>query len=1038
MGRSIMSLRQYLSITFCEIILLFLSLSIPKVSTATTFSNETDKLALLEFKFHIEDPLRVLAAWNESFHFCHWLGVTCGNKHQRVIDLDLKDKKLVGTISPYIGNLSFLRSLNLAINSFYGRIPAEVGHLIRLQGLNLSYNSLEGQIPVNLSYCSNLMYLGLQYNHLVQQIPSELGSLSKLKNLYLAKNQLSGKFPPSLGNLSSLQQLWFSYNNLEGEIPDTLSQMISLGSFQVGKNNLFGVFPPFLYNFSSIKIISLAFNNFSGDLRPDLGIALPNLQKLGMAGNKFTGSIPASLSNASGFQEIDIPTNYFTGNIPTEFGNLRNLTWLNANRNLLGNYSIDDLSFLRSLTNCSQLQTLDISYNRLGGELPDAITNFSTQITWLELGGNFIGGSIPTKVSNLVSLTQLGLEQNLLTGNIPASIGELSNLRNLYLCENNLTGEIPTSLGNMTQLLELYLYNNSLEGSIPSSLGMCSYLQDVQLFHNKLNGTIPKKLLSLPALSRVLSVSHNSLTGSLPPEVGNLKTLVYLDVSFNKFSKEIPAELGDCLGLEALYAQGNFFEGTIPDLSKLRGIQYLDLSHNNLTGQIPSYMVSFSMLTNLNLSINNLEGEVPIQGVFKNATAIEVYGNSGLCGGIQELQLHACSNKHRNHVGFKLILAIGIPAFSVVVLSLISLCWLRKSIKNVFPLLPLGNTIGHFYQKISYQELLNATDGFSEINLIGSGNFGTVYKGKLGLDEVSVAVKVLNLKKKGASRSFIAECQALRSIRHRNLVNILTACSSIDFGGQDFKALVYEFMPNGNLETWLHPEDGLKQLRNLSLLQRVNIAIDVASALLYLHHECHIPIIHCDLKPSNILLDDELIARISDFGLARLLSESSKHAFPSQLSSAGIKGTVGYAAPEYGMGGQLSANGDVYSFGILLLEMFSGRRPTDELFKDDLNLHKFVKLALPGRVMEILDQSVLNEAGETRNLVTCNSDWTSCEQTEGLILVFQIGLACSAESPKDRMDMRRAAMELLSIRDKLLGNADQNVNDGHEKSSVNR
>ncbi|KAF5446747.1 hypothetical protein F2P56_032350 [Juglans regia] len=1025
MERSVMSLRQYLSITFCYILLLFLSLSARKVSTATTFSNETDKLALLEFKSHVDqDPLiSVLAAWNESFHFCHWLGVTCGNKHQRVIGLDLKDKNLVGTISPYIGNLSFLRSLNLAINSFYGRIPSEAGRLIRLQNLNLSFNSLEGEIPVNLSHCSNLMYLGLQYNHLVQQIPSELGSLSKLKNLYLAKNQLSGKLPPSLGNLSSLQHLWFPYNNLEGEIPDTLSQMISLESFQVGKNNLSGVFPPFLYNFSSIKVISLAFNNFSGDLRPDLGIALPNLQKLGMGGNKFTGSIPAALSNASGFQEIDIPTNYFTGNIPMEFGNLRNLTWLNANGNLLGNYSADDLSFLRPLTNCSQLQTLDISYNRLGGELPDAITNFSTQITWLQLGGNFIGGSIPTKVSNLVRLTQLGLEQNLLTGNIPASIGELSNLNRLYLYGNNLTGEIPTSLGNMTQLLELYLYNNSLEGSIPSSLGMCSYLQDVQLFHNKLNGTIPKKLLSLPALSRELNVSHNSLTGSLPPEVGNLKTLVYLDVSFNKFSKEIPAELGDCLGLEALYVQGNFFEGTIPDLSKLRGIQYLDLSNNNLTGQIPSYMVSFSMLINLNLSINNLEGEVPIHGVFRNATAIEVYGNDGLCGGIQELQLRACSNKHRNRVAFKLILKIGIPVFSVVVLSLISLmCWLRKSTKNVIPLLPLGTTFGPFYQKISYQELLNATDGFSEMNLIGSGNFGTVYKGKLGLDEVSVAVKVLNLKKKGASRSFIAECEALRSIRHRNLVNILTACSSIDYGGQDFKALVYEFMPNGNLDMWLHPENGLKQLRNLSLLQRVNIAIDVASALLYLHHECHIPIIHCDLKPSNILLDDELTARVSDFGLARLLSESNKHAFPSQLSSAGIKGTIGYAAPEYGMGGQLSANGDVYSFGILLLEMFSGRRPTDELFKDDLNLHKLVKLALPGRVMEILDESVLNEVGETKNLVTC------------LILVFQIGLACSAESPKDRMNMRRAATELLSIRDKLLGNADQNVHNGNEKS----
>jgi LRR receptor-like serine/threonine-protein kinase EFR len=450
----------------------------------------------------------------------------------------------------------------------------------------------------------------------------------------------------------------------------------------------------------------------------------------------------------------------------------------------------------------------------------------------------------------------------------------------------------------MTKLLTLSLYNNSLEGSIPSSLGNCRYLLDVHLCHNKLNGTIPKELIGIPSLARVLNVSHNSLTGPLPAEVGNLNLLQALDVSYNKFSKEIPAELGwGCLALETLYMQGNSFEGTIPDLSKLEGIQYLDLSHNNLSGQIPSYMVNFPVLNILNLSFNNLEGEVPTEGVFRNASAVEVEGNSALCGGIQELHLHSCpiqgSMKHRKHVAFKLILAIGIPAFCLTLLSMICLYRLRKSKKNCLSV----SSFGHFYHKISYEELLNATEGFSLRNLIGSGNFGSVYKGKLGPDKRTVAVKVLNLQKQGASKSFVAECEALRNMRHRNLVKILTACSSIDFKGNDFKALVYEFMPNGSLEMWLHPEDAFKQMRNLNLLQRMNIAIDVASALLYLHHHCEIPIIHCDLKPSNILLDDDLTAHISDFGLARLLSKSEKEAFLNQLSSAGIKGTVGYAAP---------------------------------------------------------------------------------------------------------------------------------------------
>ncbi|KAM4083035.1 hypothetical protein ACB094_08G026400 [Castanea mollissima] len=850
------------------------------------------------------------------------------------------------------------------------------------------------------------------YNDLVQGIPLELGFLSKLQILILGSNHLSGRFPPSLGNLSSLQNLSFAYNNLEGEIPNTVAQMKSLTSFDVAINHFSGVFPPSLYNLSSLTYIALTNNNFTGNLNPDLGIVLQNLQILWIGGNQFTGTIPVSLSNVSNCQELDLSGNYFTGTIPTSFGNLRNLRWFGAFFNLLGNYSVDDLSFLSSLNNCSQLKTLDVSYNQFGGKLPNSITNLSIQLLGLELEGNSIGGSIPTRISNLVSLIKLNLGANLLTGNIPSSIGKLSNLNGLYLYENKLTGEIPSSFDNMTQLLSLHIYSNNLEGSIPPSLSRCSHLQEVILCCNKLNGTIPVQLLGLPLVQ--INVSHNSLTGFLPPDFGNLKILVALDVSYNKLSKQIPAQLGACLALETLYMQANSFEGTIPDLSQLEGIQYLDLSNNNLSGQIPRYMINFPM-QNLNLSFNNLEGEVPIEGVFRNASVVAVKGNTGLCGGIQELHLQACPIQ-RSKKPLKLKLAISIAAaFCLTLFSLIALSWLKKSKKKCLSI----STFGPSYQKISYKELRNATDGFSLKNLIGTGNFGSVYKGKLGLDQTTVAVKVLNCQKQGASKSFIAECEALRNIRHRNLVKILTTCLSIDFEGNDFKALVYEFMPNGSLEMWLHSEDGVKQLRSLNLLQRINIAIDVASALLYLHHHCQTPIVHCDIKPSNILLDDDLNAHISDFGLARLLSKSGKENLLSQLSSVGIKGTVGYAAPEYGMGSQLSTNGDVYSFGILLLEMLTGRRPTDKLFKDDLNLHNFVKLALPGQVMEIVDHSIFNEVGEFDNMVTSWSDWTS-GYTECLILVFQIGLACSAESPINRMDMSRVALELLSIRRKIL------------------
>ncbi|CAL8122788.1 unnamed protein product [Prunus armeniaca] len=221
--------------------------------------------------------------------------------------------------------------------------------------------------------------------------------------------------------------------------------------------------------------------------------------------------------------------------------------------------------------------------------------------------------------------------------------------------------------------------------------------------------------------------------------------------------------------------------------------------------------------------------------------------------------------------------------------------------------------------------------------LIGVASFGSVYKGVLDFDGAQlVAIKVfINMLHHGASKSFLAKCEASRNIRHRNLVKIITACSTVDYQGNDFKALVYELMDNGSLEKWLHSTIETKEEtdapQNLNLLQRLDITIDIACALDFLHNDCETPIVHCDLKPSNVLLDAELTGHVSDFGLARFLAKLADKASANQASSIGIKGSVGYVAPE----------------------MFTGRRPTDHLFSDGLNLHNFVKTAFPDRVTEI-------------------------------------------------------------------------------------
>ncbi|KAF8094156.1 hypothetical protein N665_0369s0039 [Sinapis alba] len=986
-------------------------------------TEETDKQALLEFKSQVSETSRVvLDSWNDSVPLCMWTGVKCGSKHRRVTGVDLGGLKLTGVVSPFVGNLSFLRSLNLADNFFRGAIPLEVGNLFRLQYLNMSNNLLGGAIPVVLSNCSSLSSLDLSSNHLEHGVPSEFGSLSKLVLLSLGRNNLTGKFPASWGNLTSLQMLDIIYNQMEGEIPGSIASLKQMVFFRIALNNFTGVFPLPIYNMSSLVFLSITRNSFSGTLRPDFGSLLPNLQILYMGINNFTGSIPESLSNISNLQHLDIPSNHLTGKIPLSFGKLGNLLRLGLNNNSLGNYSSGDLDFLGAMSNCTQLQYLNVAMNKLGGQLPMSIANLSTQLTELSLGINFISGSIPRGIANLVRLQTLDMGENLLTGKLPPSVGELSELRKVLLYSNQLSGEIPSSLGNITWLTYLYLINNSFEGSIPSSLGRCSYLLDLNLGTNKLNGSIPHELMELPSLI-ILNVSFNSLVGPLREDVGNLKFLLGLDVSYNKLSGQLPRTLGDCLSLEYLWLQGNAFVGPVPDIRRLTGLRFLDLSKNNLSGPIPEYLANFSKLQNLNLSMNNFQGAVPTEGIFGNTSAMSILGNINLCGGIPSLQLEPCSVElPGSHSSAKKIIAIcvsaSIASLLLLCLSVFYVCQYKQRMKNVRgnnnennrSLSPLKSV----YEKISYDELYKITGGFSTSNLIGSGNFGAVYKGFLGSKNKAVAIKVLNLSKRGAAESFMAECEALGGVRHRNLVKLVTVCSSVDFEGNGFRALVYEFMANGNLDMWLHPEEEADgPSRTLTLFERINIAIDVASALVYLHTYCHFPIAHCDLKPSNILLDEDLTAHVSDFGLARLLLKFDKESFHIKFSSTAVRGTIGYAAPEYGMGGHPSIVGDVYSFGILLLEMFTGKRPTNELFVDGLTLHGFTKSALQERrALDITDQSILCGAD---NLVL------GVEMVECLFqLVYQVGIRCSEDSPVNRISMAEALSKLVSIRDTFI------------------
>jgi len=400
------------------------------------------------------------------------------------------------------------------------------------------------------------------------------------------------------------------------------------------------------------------------------------------------------------------------------------------------------------------------------------------------------------------------------------------------------------------------------------------------------------KFIGLSSLSISLVMSHNFLTGRLSFEVGNLKNLVEPDLSKNRLLGEIPTSLDSCISMERLYLEGNSFKWAIPpSLKTLRGLKEIDLSGNNLFGQIPEFFNKFLSLKHLNLSHNDLEGEVPSEGIFLNES------------GVPKLLLPICYRKTPCSSMKRLTLKVVIPIASIVIFVLLLLCIFHKCsmFKNSRKRPLAASFVEDWELGISYAELQASTNGFFVDNLIGLGSFGSIYKGVLSSNWAIVAVKVLKLQQQEASKSFIDEYNALRVLRHCNLLKIITVCSSIDHQGNDFKSLLFEFMSNGSLDQWLHPiEDEQQQCKKLSFIQRLNIAMHVAYALEYLHLHCEMLIVNCDVKPSNVLLNEDIVVHVGDFGLAKFVFEASHNLSKNQTMSdfsVALKGSIGYIPP---------------------------------------------------------------------------------------------------------------------------------------------
>ncbi|CAM0909279.1 unnamed protein product [Alopecurus aequalis] len=1032
---------------------------------------DTDLEALLAFKAGVtSDPTGALRSWTNGtglVNFCMWTGVNCSTAGH-VTALDVSSHGLEGTLSQAVGDLAYLKLLNLTDNAFSGAVPATLGRLRSLQFLGLCDNAFTGEIP-DLRGLENLTVAYLNGNRLTGSVPAWLGAMPALVWLRLDQNALTGTIPPELANLTTIQQLHLEQNFLEGVIPDALTRLPKLKLFSVYENRLTGEIPRGFFNMSSLQVLALVNNAFRGELPRDAGAHSPNLFYLLLAGNRLTGTIPASLASASKLQVLSLANNSFTGQVPVEIGRLC-LQSLQLSNNKLTASDAGGWEFLNNLTNCDALVDIELDGNKLSGPMPSSIARLSPKLQALILAGNRISGVIPPGIGNLVGLQMLDLGYNLLTGVIPDGIGKLKDLQGLQLRGNELTGPVPSAMGNLTALLTLDLSDNSLNGSLPPSLGNLQSLTLLNLSGNGLAGQVPTELFGLSSLSSAMDLSDNQLGGSLPRDVGQLVMLARMVLSGNRFTGDVPEELGSCQSLEFLDLDSNLFSGSIPpslsrlkglrslnlssnrlsgaipaELGQMPGLQELDLSRNDLSGGVPAGFENLTSLIELNVSDNNLDGQVPLRGVFANATEFKMAGNGALCGGVPQLRLPSCrslADSDSSRGGY-LILKIALPIIGAALCLAILLSVLlqrrkRQSRTATTPARSRSVLNGNFFPRVTYADLSKATGGFTEANLVGAGKYGSVYRGTLSLktkknpaahEDVTVAVKVFDLRQVGASKTFLSECETLRSARHRNLISIVTCCSSVDAAGGEFRALVFDFMPNFSLDRWLHPgHTDMRKHGGLSLVQRLNIAVDIADGLSYLHNSCDPPIVHCDLKPGNVLLDDDMTARIGDFGLAKLLLLDAAGAGGTE-STIGIRGTIGYVAPEYGTIGNVSAAGDAYSFGITLLEILVGKTPTDGGFGEGQTLPEFVMAAFPERIEQILDPTLLpieelDVAISTSTVSTVSSYSEDSEvrvtARDCSVSAIRVGLSCCRRAPYERMSMTEAAAEMHLVRDACL------------------
>ncbi|KAL9456513.1 hypothetical protein AB3S75_005690 [Citrus x aurantiifolia] len=865
-------------------------------------------------------------------------GATCHITKLRVYALNKK-----GVIPEELVTLQYLTFLKIDRNFFSGPLPSFIGNLSRLTLLSLAHNVFSGPVPRELGNLKELNLLSLANNNFSGALPPEIGNLAKLEELYIDSCGASGEIPSTFAKLHNMQILRASDAHFTGKIPDFIGNWTKLTALRLQGNSFQGPIPSSLSKLASLESLRISDIYFvSSSL--DFVMSLKNLKDLSLRNALITGTIPSGIGELQNLQTLDLSFNNLTGQIPRTLFNIDSLNYL-----FLGNNS---LSGTLPTQKSENLQNIDLSYNHLSGPFPSWVTS-SLQMNLVANNFTFDGSNI--SVFPGLQCLQRNFPCN---RNAPRYANFSIKCGGPQMRADNIVYEADNSSLSASS----YVVTNTEKWAV-SNVGLFNEKENPAYVLNTLAQMTGTRTPELYQTSRITPGSLRYY--GLGLENGPYKvSLLFAETSILDRSTERWESLGT--RVFDIYIQGT--------------LRWKDFDISKEAGG-----PNRAIIKNFNAAVSENHLEIHLLWAGKGTCCVPTQGDYGpaisALSAVSAFKpsvsgLPPGTPGNKNHTGMIVGIAVPLGILGLIVISIAFYMRRKKDNDDEEVLVGIESKPNTF----SYAELRSATKDFDPSNKLGEGGYGPVYKGTLSDGRV-IAVKQLSIASHQGKNQFVNEIATISAVQHRNLVRLYGCCIE---GAR--RLLVYEYLENKSLDQVLFGDNEL----HLDWPTRFSICLGTGRGLAYLHEDSRPRIVHRDVKASNILLDAELCPKISDFGLAKLYDDKKTHI------STRVAGTVGYLAPEYAMRGHLTEKADVFSFGVVALEVISGRANSD----NNLDTEKIYLLEWAWN---------LHENNQSLGLV--DPTLTEFNDKEAL-RVIGVALLCTQASPMMRPPMSRVVAML--------------------------